>query len=447
VLGWAVTARVWTDLSKALAPISPAYAGLSGVASLLLTYIFLLVLTTIGAISLGSRPLRFAAAFTAVFGLSYLCWILGSLAYIAATPDRLAALRIGWSLKLTSEAGFIVALLAGLTIGNFLPAVARALDDAIRPEWYIKTAVVLLGGFFGVSAAAQLGLAKAVLFRGLCAIIEAYLIYWGLVYFVARRYFRFPREWAAPLASGISICGVSAAIATGAAIRARPIVPVMVSSLVVIFAVVELLVLPFIAQHFLYHEPLVAAAWMGLSVKTDGAAVASGAIAESLIRAQALATSGVRYQEGWIVNTAAAVKVFIDIFIGVWAFVLAVIWSAKIEPRDGDHVRAIEIWQRFPKFVLGYVATFLLVLGLAVIAPALRPALSSAMAEANVFRGVFFVMTFFSIGVASNFKRLAREGIGRLALVYIVCLFGFIIWIGLAISWLFFHGARPPAAS
>mgnify|MGYP003694475469 CR=1 FL=1 len=78
------------------------------------------------------------------------------------------------------------------------------------------------------------------MFRGLAAIIEAYLIYWAVVYYIARKWFKFSREWAAPLASGISICGVSAAIATGGAIRARPVVPIMVASLVVIFAVVEL---------------------------------------------------------------------------------------------------------------------------------------------------------------------------------------------------------------
>jgi uncharacterized membrane protein YadS len=108
------------------------------------------------------------------------------------------------------------------------------MQPAIRPELYVKTAIVILGGFLGVTAAEQLGLATSVMFRGLCAIVEAYLIYWAVVYYVARRYFGFSREWAAPLASGISICGVSAAIATGSAIRARPIVPVMVSSLVVI---------------------------------------------------------------------------------------------------------------------------------------------------------------------------------------------------------------------
>src|SRR5262249_21716236 len=154
----------------------------------------------------------------------------------------------------------------------------EGLREATRPEWYIKTAIVILGASLGLRAAGGTQLAQAILFRGLAAIIEAYLIYWSLVYLLARTFFRFSREWAAPLASGISICGVSAAIATGAAIRARPIVPIMVSSLVVVFSVVELLILPFAARTFLSAEPMVAAAWMGLAVKTDGAAVACGAI-------------------------------------------------------------------------------------------------------------------------------------------------------------------------
>jgi hypothetical protein len=186
---------------------------------------------------------------------------------------------------------------------------------------------------------------------------------------------------------------------------------------------------------------------MGLSVKTDGAAVAAGAMADSLIRAKALSVSGVHYQEGWVMNTAAAVKVFIDVFIGVWTFILAIVWSTKIEPRAGDKVRAREIWERFPKFVLGYMATFAIATTIGLAMPALLPKLKTAMAETNVFRGIFFAMTFFTIGCVSNFKKLAEEGIGKLALVYIVCLFGFIIWIGLLISWLFFHGILPPTVA
>lgn len=445
LLGWGITTGVWTDISKALAPVSKNYTSIGGIASLGLTYLFLLILMSAGAVALKADVKRFVIGFTIVFWISYVCWIIGSWAHIAVTtPSDMKKFGIDWSLKLTPEAGFIVALAAGLIVGNFLPGLASTIKEAVRPEWYIKTAIVILGGFLGVVAAEKLGLATAVMFRGLCAIVEAYLIYWAMVYFVARKYFKFSREWAAPLASGISICGVSAAIATGGAIRARPVVPIMVSSLVVVFAVVELIVLPFLAENFLWKEPMVAGAWMGLAVKTDGAAVAAGAVTESLVRAKALAMDGVNYKEGWIMGAAATVKVFIDIFIGVWAFVLAIIWCSVIECKPGEKVRAREIWERFPKFVIGYVVTFLVILYIGLTSPAFLGKTKAAMGEGNVFRGIFFTMTFFTIGVVSNFKKLWEEGIGKLAAVYLLCLFGFIIWIGLFISWLFFHGVKPP---
>jgi len=446
ILGWAVTTSVWTTPAKALAPASKSFSTLSPWLSLLGTFFFLLVVMSIGAKALRADLKRFVAGFTAVFAVSYLCWFLGSWAYIAATPDKRAGLKIAWSLNLTNESGFIIALVAGLIVGNFLPAFARFLKEAIRPELYIKTAIVIIGGSLGIAALENRALATSVIFRGACAIVEAYLIYWPIVYFVSRRWFGFSREWAAPLASGISICGVSAAIATGSAIKARPVVPIMVSSLVVIFAVVELLFLPFVAQHYLYHQPLVAGAWMGLAVKTDGAAVASGAITDSLVRAKALAATGVAYQSGWIMNVTATVKVFIDIFIGLWAFVLAWVWAAKIEPRQGEKVRAVQIWQRFPKFILGYIATFAIVLIVGALSPALAAKVKASMGQANVFRVMFFVMTFFAIGVLSNFRKLWQEGIAKLAAVYVLCLFGYIIWVGLLISWLFFHGVLPPLA-
>jgi uncharacterized membrane protein YadS len=444
LLGFGVATGVWLTLGKAMAPVSKAYAGMSGIVALLLTYLFMLVIMSVGAKALKFNMKEFAIGFTVIFWVSYACWLIGNYAYIAVTPDKRAAFKIPWSLGLTGEAGFIVALLVGLILGNFFPGVTTFLTEASRPEWYIKTAIVILGASLGVQAAGATGLAKAVMFRGFAAIVEAYLIYWALVYLVARKGFKFSREWSVPLASGISICGVSAAIATGAAIRARPVVPVMVSSLVVIFAVVELLVLPFMAQTFLYHQPLVAGAWMGLAVKTDGAAVASGAITDALIRAKALAATGVNYKEGWMLMTATTVKVFIDVFIGIWAFVLALIWVYVIDKKVGEKVSIREIWERLPKFVIGYFVTFLAMLWVAIQLPSLFGGARVATAESNIFRVLFFVMTFFTIGLVSNFKKLWQEGIGKLALVYVICLFGFIIWIGLVISWIFFHGIMPP---
>jgi uncharacterized membrane protein YadS len=230
------------------------------------------------------------------------------------------------------------------------------------------------------------------------------------------------------------------------------VVPVMVSSLVVIFAVLELLVLPFAARTFLYREPMVAGAWMGLAVKTDGAAFASGTITDALVCGEAERQEGITYKPGYMLMTTTTVKLFIDVFIGVWAFVLGLIWVYRIDPRKGEGVRPIEIWHRFPKFVLGYAATFLVLFTWSLLSPLkpdpvkLEPAAPFALAikESELFRGLFFVMTFFSIGLAANFRRLWQEGIARLAAVYVLSLFGFIIWIGLAISWIFFHGVRPP---
>jgi uncharacterized membrane protein YadS len=602
LLGWGINTSVWMDPAKAMSPVSKTYQtvkgditkidgqkltlkkadgkeetltvqeststlkvgdkyekkGLSGVTSLLLTYFAMLVIMSIGAALLGTDVKKFAVGFTAIFFISYACWFVGNFAYIAATKDKLAVFKIPWSLSLTGESGFIFALIAGLVMGNFFPKISEKLKEAARPELYIKTAIVIMGAALGLKAAESFTLASNIMFRGLCAIIEAYLIYWAVVYYMARKYFKFSREWAAPLASGISICGVSAAIATGGAIRARPIVPIMVSSLVVIFAVVEMLILPFAAQTFLWKEPLVAGAWMGLAVKTDGGAVASGAITDALIRAKSL-EAGINYQEGWITMTATTVKMFIDIFIGIWAFILAYIWCAKIECKPGQKTSAIEIWHRFPKFVLGYALTFFILLVLCwpattAISPvdkelkavkteitsAEKQLASTAAAQAalqtkiniakdkmktltaqnkkpkantpadkelkalkreitetekqlastakasqatrtelqakinaakdktkslndqikkpkatiaaasvatnssNVFRVLFFVFTFFTIGVVSNFKKLMEEGIGKLMVVYVVALFGFIIWVGLFISWLFFHGVKPP---
>jgi len=446
LLGWGARTSVWTDITKALSPVSGTLKGLPGITALILTYLFVLMITQIGAIAMHFDVGRFVRGFTLVFWISYICWLMGHYAYIAATPDKLKSFGIPWSLNLTGEAGYILALIAGLIVGNFFPRFVETLKEATRPELYIKTAIVIMGAGLGAKAAESMGLASAILFRGLCASIEVYLIDWAVVYLVARTVFKFSREWAAPLASGISICGVSAAIATGAAIRARPVVPIMVSSLVVIFAVVELLLLPFLAQWLLWTEPMVAGDWMGLAVKTDGAAIASGAIVDSLVRAKTLAMTGVNYKEGWILMPATTSKIFIDMFIGVWAFILAIIWASKIEAKAGHKVRAVEIWERFPKFVIGYFLTFILMLFISLSSPQALKLAKVATAQTDIFRVLFFVLTFFSIGVISNFRKLWEEGIGRLAAVYFLCLFGFIIWVGLAISWIFFHGIKPPLA-
>jgi len=108
----------------------------------------------------------------------------------------------------------------------------------------------------------------------------------------------------AVLASAISICGVSAAVATGGAVRAKPLIPVMVSALVVVYAVIELIILPPIFTATLINEPIVAGAAMGMSVKTDGADAAAGAVMDELMRNRKMNLDGTQWEEGWITTSA-----------------------------------------------------------------------------------------------------------------------------------------------
>lgn len=442
MLGWAVKIGMW--VGDPLDAWRPATKGLlPGYGALFATYAILTGALACCVKLMGNDVVKFVKSFTIIFFIAMICYTLGANAYIAANPTQLKAQGIPWALGLSTEAGLILALVMGIVISNFMPNLAESLKDACRPELFVKIAIVIMGAELGVKAADAAGFAGHIIFRGLCAIVEAYLLYWCVVYYVARRYFKFNREWAAPLASGISICGVSAAIATGAAIRSRPVVPIMVSSLVVVFTCIEMLILPFIAQHFLTGEPMVAGGWMGLAVKSDGGAIASGAIAESLILAKA-AEAGINWEPGWIIMVTTTVKIFIDVFIGVWSLVLAWVWTAKFDKTNsGRTMNFGDVLARFPRFVLGYLLTFVIMLFICVNVE-WQPLGKSVISTLGPLRTIFFTLTFFTIGMVSNFHKLMEEGIGRLAIVYVVCLFGFIIWLGLFISWLFFHGMTPP---
>ncbi|MGI1659764.1 MAG: putative sulfate exporter family transporter [Desulfitobacterium sp.] len=450
ILGWVTKSSVWIDPAKAFAPVTKG-VGISGFASLLATYVFILVLIGVASKFIGANMKKFFVGFTFIFWMTTLCLMIGNIAYIGATPDKTANYGIAWSLGL-GEMGYIIAMVIGLIIGNFFLKFADYLKEAAKPELFIKIGIVVLGGSIALKSLDAFGLATTVIIRGICAVVEAYLIYWPVVYLIARKFFKFTPEWAAPLASGISICGVSAAIATGSAIRARPVIPIILSAVIIVFVAVELLLLPWLAQALLFKDPMVAGAWMGLAVKSDGGAIAAGAITDSLIRGRALSELGVNWEEGWILMVATTTKVFIDIFIGVWAFILAVIWSvfpidknsAVAQTGERGKVNPAEIWNRFPKFIIGFVLTFVILFLVGVFSPDDVSKLKPGVSEANALRTFFFGMCFFSIGLVTNVRKLWDEGMGRIVAVYGIALFGFILWVGLFISWLFYHGITPP---
>ena len=195
---------------------------------------------------------------------------------------------------------------------------------------------------------------------------------------------------------------------------------------------------------------MVAGSWLGLVVKSDGGAVASGAIADTLIRNSALQQFGVNYQEGWILMATTTSKVFIDVFIGVWSFILAIVWSvyhlnSRSAATDTNYkISKREIWDRFPKFIIGFVASLVIIFLAGYTHPDIVGAAKAGAGQANLLRAIFFGFCFFSIGLVTNVRKLWKAGLGRVVGVYAVALIGFIIWVGLFISYIFYHGIVPP---
>lgn len=412
------------------------------VLGLAVTYAVFTTLTCLGAAAMRLDVRRFFQGWTIIFFLAWFAWIVGHEAHFAATVNEFDEYGITWGLSLGGGFSYLLALAIGLTIGNFIKPLARFLREAAKPEWFIKTAIVYLGVKVGLKSMNAASSVFELALAGAAAAFVAYLLIWPVMYWAGRRLFNLPRDASAVLSSGISICGVSASIATAGAIRARPILPVAVSMLIVVFAMIELIVLPGFYAAVFPDQPIVNGAAMGMTVKTDGADAAAGAILNELMVADA-AKRGLDWSGGWILDAAIMTKIWIDIFIGLWAFVLALLWTRYVENTPGrSAVGASEIWFRFPKFVLGYLATWFIYLGIATFGPGLIEAATvGADIVQSPMRKLFFMLTFVSIGVITDFSRL--RGTGRLALLYGLGLALFIAPLAYGVAWLFHHGMTP----
>ena len=489
------------------------YEGMHPFVSLLVTFGIFAGLTCIGAYFQKLNVKRFFLGFSAIFFITWTCWIVGHEAHFKAlqtsqsvlqseiygtdvycttkvnkctsqinkelkklgvdikagqVPDAATAaiavdkaknaIRMSWGLQLGGGFSYMLALFVGLIIGNLFKGFAEYLREAAKPEWFIKTAIVYLGVKLGkmwidsslkIQAGAGdtgINLILDMALAGAAATFVAYLLFWPLVYTLGRKVFKLRRDASAVLSSGISICGVSAAIATAGAIRAKPILPVAVSMLIVIFAMLELVVLPTFYTAVAPDQPIVNGAAMGMTVKTDGADAAAGAVLEEMMVAKHVQETGELWAEDYILSAAILTKIWIDVFIGVWAFVLALIWVYKVERTPGQsHVGLSEIWFRFPKFVLGYFIAWLTYIAIATWVPdVMADAKSGASVVQSPMRKMMFMLTFVAIGVITDFSKL--KGMGKLAVLYAIALFVVIAPIAYVVAYIFHNGMVPPLA-
>ncbi len=461
-VGWIAKPKTWEfshlindfSWSQLLKTSSGAYKGLHPLVSLMLTYIILGVLFTTGAYFQKLNVRKFVKGYTVIFFLTWLAWIIGHEAHLSAVDavvkkhNYYREFDLNWGLQLGGGASYMMALFFGLLLGNVFKKTAAKIKEAAKPEWFIKTGIVLLGIKLGLMSMKAAGFTFELTLAGAAAAFVAYLLFWPIVYYIGRKYFKLNRASSAVLSSGISICGVSASIATAGAIKAKPIIPIAVSTLILIFAMFEMLILPPVFTNVAPHQPIVNGAAMGMTVKTDGADAAAGAILDELMVSKHLKRDGEHWEEGWILSASILTKVWIDIFIGIWSFILAIVWLRNVEKKKKEKKEKIplkEIWFRLPKFVLAYMFVwFIYILMMYMLPDVAAAAKSGAHIVQGPYRKLMFMLTFLSIGVITDFSKL--KGMGRLVLLYAIALFGIITPIAYAIAYIFHHGLMPPIA-
>jgi uncharacterized integral membrane protein (TIGR00698 family) len=279
----------------------------------------------------------------------------------------------------------VYAIALGL-IGNFALsklALRDVLSKGFRTEFFIKTGLVLLG--------ASINLKVLVTAAG-PAIIQALLlisIVFGFTWWLGGR-LGLEDKLRALLASAVSICGVSAAIAAAGAVQAKREQLAYAASLVIAFALPSIFLLPWLADVFNLSDA-VAGAWIGGNIDTTAAVAASGAIAgENALQ------------------IATIVKTTQNALIGVVAIALTAYFALKIERKSTDEARPTvrQFWERFPKFVLGFIAAS--VIGTLYLQWV--PSGKAEIATVNDLRTWFLIFAFVSIGLEFSLRGLKEAG-------------------------------------
>jgi uncharacterized membrane protein YadS len=343
---WAVTPGTWSDLSQLTADLGDHFFAFVSI------FLGFGLVFAISMRIMGRNLGQFLAGYTILF--------LGSLAifYLA-----------GWSVVKKMDLGApLLALLVGLVIGN-LKAAPEWFKTSLRTEYYIKTGIVLLGATLPLTLIAE---------AGPIAFVQATIVSivtWLVIYLAATRIFELDPRFGAVLGTGGAVCGVSGSIAVGGAVKADKDHIAIGIGVVSVWAIVMIFILAILTKWMIpagggaltewYHiSPGEAGAWVGTSEYADAAGFA--VVAE-------LAT---RHGDAPIHAFTLMKVIGRDIWIGIWAFVLSIVsvtfWEKKSRTGDGPQGRVglSVIWERFPKFVLGFFAASIIMSLIAASPPA-----------------------------------------------------------------------------
>ncbi|WP_158797907.1 YeiH family protein [Pedobacter sp. L105] len=352
-----------------------------------------LVFLFLAAVSIalsGGNIKRFAAGFAFVYTLVIISFIVGGNKGVAY-----------YGLEYV-----VFALLIGLLIGN-LTTLPRWLKEAVRSEFYIKTGLVILGTTI---------LSADLVTAGLPGIIQAVIVVtavWFFSLWLSRR-LKVDDEFGVILASAVSICGVSAAIVAAGAINGDKKKLSYVTTLVLLMAIPMMIIQPWIIR-VLHIPEIVGGAWLGGTLDTTASVTAAGQlVGPAAVKAGVIA------------------KFSQNVFIGVTAFFISIWWAYKktnVTAKEGSlQINAGKpslkiVWERFPKFVLGFIAASLIFSFL--LSPGTVKGVSTVL---NSLRTVWFGMAFICIGMEARFSDLVKLQGGRPAYTFIIAQIFNIFW-------------------
>jgi uncharacterized integral membrane protein (TIGR00698 family) len=382
--------------------------------SLIVSLVLMLLLTAVGVKVMGQDPTKYGVAFAFIA-------LLAVISFAVANQETVKALGLSYAAW---------ALAIGLVISNTV-GTPEWIKPGVRTEMYIKVGLVLLG--------AEILFGKIVSI-GVPGLMVAWLVTPTVIIFMWHFGNRILKMTSKPLvmiiAAATSVCGVSAAIAVAAATRAKKEELTLGVGMTLIFTVLMMIFMPMFI-HSVGISDVLGGAWMGGTIDSTGAVVAAGAFlgpdAETV---------------------AAVVKMIQNVLIGLVGFVVALFWITSVE-RDPNAPRPGlgQIWVRFPKFIVGFVAASILfsfvlspLFGQLFDGDGLKLVESSVLkAVTTPLRGWFFCLAFVAIGLESNFKELAAQMEGGKPMVLYVIGQSFNLILTLAVAWLAFVVLFPNA--
>ncbi|MFC1937528.1 YeiH family protein [Chloroflexota bacterium] len=370
----------------------------------IILFLFAVVLTIIGAAFMKRSLRTYVPGFLLIF-------VLVIVAEVIAHQTQIKYWGIPYVLW---------ALAFGLIISNVF-RVPKWLKPAVMTEFFIKIGLVCMGAtiiFWVVIKAGAVGMGQALLVVGAV---------WFFTYWICRR-FGLTERFSSIIATGNSICGVSASIAAGGAVKGDPKEVSYIIAWLMVCAVILILVMPPIARAMNLPTNM-AGAWIGGVIDNTGSVVAAG----EMIKGEAA------------VNAAAMVKMAQNVLIGFVAFFLAIWATLSLERKAGAaRPSVMEIWYRFPKFIVGFIAASLIVT-FVVIPIAGGDAGSAVEGICKSYRNLFFAICFVCIGLETNFKELVTVGGGRPAAAYWIAQIFNAVWT-LGVAWLLWSGVlfTPP---